>query len=111
VRKAHDPGEAENPMRRAPVLVLICGVLATLFGGVSLVASDRIEGLAWLAAPITALGLVLVGFWLRSAARRPGPEDSPRLPAAPLPGRWYPYAVVGIGVLLLCWVYYWTKFR
>jgi hypothetical protein len=98
-------------MRQVPILVLLGGILAAGFGGLSLVVSDRVEGLAWLAAPISALGLALIVFWLRAAANRPGPEDSPGLEAPPLPGRWYPYAVVGIGVLLLCWVYYWTRFR
>jgi hypothetical protein len=98
-------------MRRAPVLVLICGALSAALGGVLLLVSDRVEGLLWLALPITALGFVLVGLWARSAVRRPDPEGPAGPPAAPLPGRWYPYALVGVGAVLWCWLVYWTKFR
>jgi hypothetical protein len=94
-------------MRRAPVLVLSCGALSAAMGGLCLLVSSQVEGLAWLAVPITALGLALVGMWLREAFRRP---DAKR-PAGRLPGRWYPYALIGVGVLLWCWVVYWTKFR
>jgi hypothetical protein len=52
-------------MQRAPVLVLICGVPATGLGAVLLLVSDRVEGLAWLAVPITVLGVALLGLWLR----------------------------------------------
>jgi hypothetical protein len=73
--------------------------------------SNSVEGLGWLAVPITVLGLVLLGLWLRSALRRPGPQDAIGLPATPAPGRWYPYALIGVGVALYCWLIYWTKFR
>jgi hypothetical protein len=98
-------------MRRAPLLVLICGVLSAALGGVLLLVSDRVEGLVWLAMPVTALGLVLVGLWARSAVRQPDPDDPVGLPTTPLPGRWYPYVLVGVGVVLACWLVYWTKFR
>jgi hypothetical protein len=78
---------AGTPMQRAPVLVLICGALSAAFGGVLLLVSDRVEGLIWLAAAITALGLVLLGLWLRSAVRRPVPEGPVGLPTTPLSGR------------------------
>src|SRR5262249_1578213 len=99
------------PMQRAPVLALVCGVLATGLGAVLRVVSDGVEGLGWLAAPIAVLGLALLGLWLRPRGRRFDLEDSPG-PVAPYPpGRWYPYAVLGVGVALCGWVIYWVKFR
>jgi hypothetical protein len=98
-------------MRRTPVLVPICGGLTASFGGILLLVSDRVDGLAWLAAPIALLGVALLGIWLRSAVRRAGQDDSPASATPPLPGPWYPYAVLGIGAALCGWLIYWTKLR
>jgi hypothetical protein len=104
-------GVVEVPMQRAPVLVLICGALAAGLGAVLLLVSARVEGLAWLAAPITILGVALLGLGLRPGGRRSDLEDSPGSVAPSPPGRWFPYAVLGVGVALCCWVIYWVKFR
>ena len=96
-------------MRRAPALVLMCGLLGVGVGTALLAFGGRVEGLVWLAAPITVLGLLLVGMWLRDRSRGADPEATPS--PQPLPGRWYPFAVVGVGLALWAWVVYWTKFR
>jgi drug/metabolite transporter (DMT)-like permease len=92
-------------MQRPPLMVLICGVLTTGLGVVLLVMSGQVAGLAWLAAAVAVLGAALVALWLRAALRRSDPRN------APLPGSWYPYAMIGIGLALGCWLIYWAKVR
>ena len=103
--------QMETQMKRAPLKVLICGIISAAFGSALLVVSGQVDGLVGLAVAIIAIGLLLVGIWLRSALRRPGPEGPEGLPASPLPGPWFPYAVLGVAVALGCWLTYWTKFR
>jgi len=98
-------------MKRAPLKVLICGVLSAAVGGALLFVSGQVDGVVGLAVAIIAFGLLLIGIWLRSALRRPGPEGPDGLPAAPLPGPWFPYALLGVAFALGCWLIYWTKFR
>jgi hypothetical protein len=95
-------------MGRAPTLVLVSGLLIAGMGAVLLAVSDRVEGLVWLAIAILLLGLCLVGVWLRSrlsdkGGNVPAPEE--------LPGRWYLYALLGIGAAIGAWAIYWIKFR
>ena len=98
-------------MGQAPTLVLVCGLLSAGMGVALLVVSDRVAGLVWLATVIVGLGLSLVGLWVRS--RVSGVSDEGATPPATerLPGRWYPFAVIGIGAALGAWAVYWTKFR
>ena len=101
-------------MQRTPTLVLICGILCAGLGIVLLAVSDRVDGLAWLAAPICILGLVLVGLWLRTSRGKAAPEEVPwSAPVVPgaLPGKWYLYAVMGIVAALFGWILYWTRLR
>jgi hypothetical protein len=90
--------------------VLLCGLLATTFGLVLLAVSRGVDGLVWFAVPVALLGLALLGLWAREA-RRPAPPDTPESVAANLPGRWYPFAVVGIAAALMAWFVFWTKAR
>jgi hypothetical protein len=96
-------------MQRAPALVLMCGLLGVGVGAALLAVSGQVDGLVWLATPITVLGLLLVGLWLRGRSPGGGPEAT--TPPEPPPGRWYPFAVVGVGLALWAWAVYWTKFR
>jgi hypothetical protein len=96
-------------MRRTPLLVLICGLLTATMGMVLLAVSNRIEGIVWLAAPITLLGLALVVIWLRG--RRSAAPTTAAANANQLPGAWYPYAILGVLALLMAWVIVWSKLR
>jgi hypothetical protein len=100
-------------MKPAPVLVLVAGLVAAGSGAAMLLIGSRVEGLVWFAAPVTALGLVLIGIWLRAASAEPGPGDPPGAPVDPasVPGRWYPAAILAILTGLAGWFVYWTKFR
>jgi len=98
-------------MRRAPFKVLICGVISAVFGSILLLVSDQVDALLGLAVAIIAFGLLLVGIWLRSALQRHDVEDPAEAPVTPLPGPWYPFALLGVGVALGCWLIYWTKLR
>jgi hypothetical protein len=95
-------------MGRAPVPVLVCGLLGVGLGAAMLAVSNRVAGLAWLAVPIAGLGLALIGLWLRDRVRGTGGSAVPPTPGR-LPGRWYPYAVVGVGAALAAWALYWVK--
>jgi len=97
-------------MGRSPTLVLICGTLSTRVGVAMLAVSGRVEGLVWLATAIVVIGLCLSGAGLSNRYSSESRDGS--LPASErLPGRCYPYAVVGVGIALWAWVVYWTKFR
>ncbi len=101
-------------MRRTPILILFSGVISFVFGGILLLLIIRLkteQGLIWFAVPIMMLGFTLIAIWTRDRLRRPGKEIEASLPANPLPGRWYPWALIGILVLLAAWFVYWTKFR
>ena len=98
-------------MGQAPTFVLTGGLLSAGMGIVLLAISGRVEGLVWLAAAVIVLGLFLVGLWLRSRTSGGGGEAAPPPAVERLPGRWYPYAIVGVGVALGAWVVFWTKFR
>jgi hypothetical protein len=95
-----------------PSIILISGIISALMGGLLLGVSDKAKNIEWLAYPICLLGLVLVGLWLRSY-RKPTIEESPAPLgiSGPLPGAWYPYAILGVGAALCAWVIYWTKMR
>ena len=70
-------GRVKTQMKRARFLTLICGVMCAAMGGALLFMRDQVEAVVGQAVAIIAFGLVLVGIWLRSAIRRPGPpEDS-----------------------------------
>jgi hypothetical protein len=96
-------------MGQSPTLVLTGGLLTAGMGVALLAVSGRVEGLVWLATAVIVLGLCLVGLWFRS--RLSSGEATPPHAAERLPGRWYPYAIVGVGVALGAWVVFWTKFR
>jgi hypothetical protein len=98
-------------VQRTPLLVLISGILSAAFGSVLLLISDRVEGLVLLAVAITALGWLLLAIWALSVSRRRIPEDGADTAAPPVPGAWYPYALVGVVIVLGCWLIYWTQLR
>jgi hypothetical protein len=89
--------------------VLICGLLSTGMGVLLLTVAGGIEGLVWLAVPVLLLGLVLLGMWVREYRRPPPPPDTPESVAANLPGKWYPFALVGIVVAQAVWLIVWSK--
>src|SRR4051794_6530334 len=95
-------------LRRPRGALLLCGLGSAGVGIAMILVSDRVEGLIWLAVPIAILGLVLMwcGFWPHPAA-----EASAEAGATPqpLPGRWYPFAILGIFAALVCWAIVWTK--
>ena len=62
-------------MKRIPFLVLFAGVVATGAGVMLLWASSLVEGLIWLAGPVTAGGLILIVFWLLRFRRGTGIEQ------------------------------------
>jgi len=102
-------------MRRAPLLVLISGVISLVYGiAIGVMAIwKRIEDLIWFAIPVAILGLVLCVMWVRSALN-PGTaitEQTPEELAAHQPGTWYPFAITGIALALGLWFVYWTKIR
>ena len=98
-------------MNRAPLLVLISGILSAAFGSVLLLISDRVEGLVLFAIAITALGWLLLAIWALSVSRRPTPPDPADTASNPAPGGWYPYALVGVVIVVGCWLIYWTQLR
>ena len=96
-------------MIRAGKLVLLCGLLSTVMGVLLLAVAGGIDGLVWLAVPVLLLGLALLGMWVREYRRPPPPPDTPESVAANLPGRWYPFALVGIVVVQVVWLMIWAK--
>lgn len=101
--------ESGGPVLRRPRgALLLCGIAAAGVGAAMILVSDRVAGLFWLAVPIAVLGLVLLGcgLWPRAA------EDAAAgSPPQPLPGRWYPFAILGLFAALVCWAIIWTKPR
>ncbi len=96
-------------MIRAGKLVLLCGLLSAGMGVLLLTVAGRIDGLVWLAVPVLLLGLVLLGMWVREVRRPPPPPDTPESVAANLPGKWYPFALLGIVVVQVVWLIVWSK--
>lgn len=76
-----------------------------------LLLDNQINGLIWFAVPIMLLGFALIAIWTRERIRRKGKETEAIPPTNPLPGNWYPWALIGILVLTAAWFVYWTKFR
>ncbi len=97
-------------MNFPPGLVLFCGLISTAMGLLLLAVADKVEGLIWFAVPVAILGVVLVAMWAL-VVRRPPVPDTPEAVAVNLPGRWYPFAVVGIGAALMVWFVVWMKAR
>jgi hypothetical protein len=86
-------------------------VVGTAAGCLLLAFAAELPVLAWFGGPVTVLGLVLVGMWVRDRRRPPPPPDTPESIAANLPGKWYPAAILGIFAFLLVWFWYWSKPR
>jgi hypothetical protein len=79
---------------------LFAGAVATASGVMLLAFAARgLEGVAWLGGLITLGGLLLIGltlFWSRRGSAGGEPGDL----TGPLPGRWYPVALVLVPVVL-----------
>ena len=63
---------------------------------------------------VLVLGVILIAMWLKSKLDPPPTVDEvvadmDLIPAEKLPGRWYPFAVLAIFVLLLIWIQVWRK--
>jgi len=89
--------------------VRVCGLGSTGMGVLLLTVGRGIDGLVWLAAPVLFLGLVLLGMWVREVRRPPPPPDTPESVAANLPGKWYPFALLGIVLVQVVWLFIWSK--
>lgn len=97
-------------MNHPPKLVLFGGLISTAMGLLLVAVADKVEGLIWFAVPVSVLGLLLIVMWARAASRPPVP-DTPEAIAANLPGRWYPFAIVGIVAAQMVWFVIWMKNR
>ncbi len=89
--------------------ILLAGLVATGMGALLVIAAGQVDGLIWLAVPISLLGLVLLGMWVREYLRPPAPPDTPESVAASLPGKWYPFALFGIVLVQVVWIVIWSK--
>lgn len=96
-------------MKGVGKLVLVSGLLSAGMGVLLLAVGRGIDGLVWFAVPILLLGLVLLGMYARDALRPAPPPDTPETVAANLPGKWYPFALLGIVVVQVVWLVVWSK--
>lgn len=94
----------------APGLVMAAAVMAVGVGLAMMVVSDLEPVLFWYGLPVTLLGLLLAGMWIRDRNRPlPPPPGAPDEPPAPPPGVWRPVALLAlwcVGVVLFT---LWTK--